>query len=204
MNDWQGTGTAGTGSGANLDEMRRRLRYALRDMRPHHLKWGDDSLDRAIAEAVADFSQAYPLRQKTTLKTTASSRDIDLSTLTDRITVEGVEYPTGDFPQTLVPFKVYGDTLTMQISSVPSADDEDVDVHWGKKHTLDASSSTLPIEHEELILLGAQAYALLQRAEVAPDLAAEGNEKLGIFKLQLQAVKSRRPSMPRPFYVHRW
>jgi len=109
----------------------------------------------SLETAIREFSGACPNKQKTKLATVADSMDISLSTLTDLVVVEGVEYPAGKWPRSLVPFETYGATLTMLLRSAPSAI-EDAYVFWGGKHT----AATVPVEHTALVTSGALGYAL--------------------------------------------
>jgi hypothetical protein len=78
--------------------MRTVVRQDLHDEDAEDYRWSDDELDRHIAHAVRDFSEAVPCEQKTTLPTTSGSREIDISTVTERVMVQAVEYPVGKFP----------------------------------------------------------------------------------------------------------
>ena len=69
----------------NLAEMRTIVRRDLHDEDDTNYRWTNDELDRHIAHAVKDFSKAIPYEQKATKATTSGSRDLDISTLTDRI-----------------------------------------------------------------------------------------------------------------------
>ncbi len=78
-----------------LSDVRARVRQDLHDEDSSAYLWTDAVLDRHIAHALSDYSIAAPLEQKSTLTTTASSRDISISTLADLVAVERVEWPTG-------------------------------------------------------------------------------------------------------------
>jgi len=74
-----------------LTEMRAIVRRDLHDEDAANYRWSDDELDRHIAHAVKEFSEAIPYEQKATIATASGSREIDISTITDRIMVEAVE-----------------------------------------------------------------------------------------------------------------
>ena len=57
---------------------------------------------------------------KASLTTTADSRDLSLSTLTNLISIEVVEYPTGKYPPIYVQSSVWADTLTLLVDSAPA------------------------------------------------------------------------------------
>jgi hypothetical protein len=82
------------------------------------------------------------------------------------VEIEAVEYPGGNYPPSYIRFSVWADTLTLLIDSLP-AESEDVYVYYGKLHTLNADSSTLPAKLEDLAALGAAAYAAIEWASFA-------------------------------------
>jgi len=125
-----------------LSEMRTIVRRDLHDEDANNYRWTNDELDRHIAHTVKEFSEAIPYEQKATKATTSDSREIDISTLTDRIMVEAVEYPVDKFPKRYQRFALWGDTLTLLGDEVP--DGSNAYIYYGKLHTLDASSSTIP------------------------------------------------------------
>jgi hypothetical protein len=150
----------------NLSDMRARIRKDLHDDDSQDYRWTDSELDRHIDHALRELSLSCPLEAKATLSTTAGSRDLSLSSLSDLVEIEAVEYPTGDYPPSYVRFSVWADTLTMLIDSLPG-DGENVYVYYGKLHTLDTDSSTLPAKLEDLVALGSAAYATVEWASFA-------------------------------------
>jgi hypothetical protein len=159
----------------NLTEMRDRLRKDLHDEDPQNQRWTDAELDRHIQRAVGEFSLSVPLEAKTTLSTTADSRDLSIAGLTDLVAIEAVEHPVGNYPPTYVPFSVWLSTLTMLIDSPPGAA-EDVSVYHTKLHTLDATTSTLPARLEDVVATGAAAYAALEWASFATNRVNVGGQ----------------------------
>lgn len=150
----------------NLSQMRQNVRRDLHDEDSANYRWTDDEIDRHIARAVRELSLAVPQEAKASLTTTASSRDISISSLADMVVVEAVEYPTGQYPPSYVPFSLWGQTLTLLIDQEPLST-EAVNVYYGKLHTLDASSSTIPSALEDVVATGAAAYAALEWASFA-------------------------------------
>ena len=159
----------------NLSEMRNRVRTDLHDGDPQNQRWLDAELDRHIQRAVRDFSLSLPQEAKTTLSTTADSRDLSIAGLTDLVAIEAVEYPVGSYPPTYVPFSIWLSTLTMLIDSPPGSV-EDVDVYHTKLHTLDATTSTLPGRFEDVVATGAAAYAALEWASFATNRVNVGGQ----------------------------
>ncbi len=159
----------------DLSEMRTRLRQELKDEDAANYRWSDDELDRHIARTVAELSLAVPLQSKATLTTTAGSRELSLTALADLVAVEAAEYPTGKYPPAYVLFSLWGDTLTLLVDRVPG-DGEQVAVYYGKLHTLDATTSTLPPPLEELVAAGAAGYAALEWANYTINRVNTGGE----------------------------
>jgi hypothetical protein len=138
----------------DLPTMRARVREDLQDVDPSNYRWSDSEIDGAIERAVREFSLQLPLEQQTDLPTTKDDYTIDISSLANLLKVVSVEFPIGNHPPSLLTFEVYMDTLYLPVPG----DGENACIRWGKLHTLDASSSTIPTEHEELIVLGATGY----------------------------------------------
>ena len=150
----------------NLPEMRTLVRRDLHDEDPAGYRWSDDELDRHIARAVRELSLAVPLEAKAVLTTTAASRDLSLASLADRVSIEAVEYPVGSYPPAYVSFSLWADTLTLLVDSPPLAAQE-VNVFYGRLHTLDDTTSTVPAALEDVLATGAAAYAALEWASFA-------------------------------------
>ncbi|MGB2799397.1 MAG: hypothetical protein WBC82_06100 [Dehalococcoidia bacterium] len=185
----------------NLSEMRTIVRRDLHDEDSENYRWSDDELDRHIAHAVKDFSDATPYEQKATRPTTEGSREIDISSLSDRIMVEAVEYPVGNFPKSYQRFAIWQDTLTLLGDEVP--DGSNCYIYYGNLHTLDAETSTIPSRFEDLIAIGAAGYALVEWAAFAinqvnlggtetPALfSTQGQQKLSHFRRELKRLGRR-------------
>ena len=140
-----------------LSEMITRVRRELKD--ESSALWSDDELTRHIDRAVAELSEAIPLEQKATIATTADSRQVDISSLSDRVMVEAVEYPVDEFTKIYQRFALWADTLTLLGSEVP--DGSDCYLYYGRLHTLDAVTSTVPAKCEDMVAAGAAGYAAL-------------------------------------------
>ncbi len=198
----------------NLTDMRTIVRRDLHDEDAANYRWTDDELDRHIAHTVKDFSEAIPYEQKATKATTSGSRELDISTVTNRIMVEAMEYPVDKFPKRYQRFTLWGDTLTLLGDEVP--DGSNAYIYYGKLHTLDATSSTIPTQHEDLIATGACGYAAAEWAVYAinrvnvgggitpREFLAWGDEKLRYFKQELRRLGRRNRirvrSLYKPYY----
>lgn len=159
----------------NLSTMRANVRRDLKDEDAANYRWTSDEIDRAIARAVAEYSLHVPRQMKTALATVNDSMELDISSLADRISVDRVEFPTGNEPRTFQRFEVYQDTLTFLETE---GDGNNCYVYWSALHTLDVSSSTLPAHHEDLIALGATAYATLSQSQYSTNTASYGGENV--------------------------
>jgi len=194
----------------NLTEMRAIVRRDLHDEDSENYRWTNDELDRHIAHAVRDFSEAIPYEQKGTKATSSGSRDVDISSITDRIAVEAVEYPVSRFPKRYQRFALWGDIITLLGDEVP--DGSNAYIYYGKLHTLDGETSTIPARHEDLIATGACGYAAVEWAVYAinrvnvggiptpQELLTWGNEKLGFFKSELKRLGRRNRIRVRTLY----
>lgn len=167
---------------ANISVIRAAVRKDLHDEDSAAYRWTDAVLDRHIGRAVAEYSLHLPLEQKTTLTTTAGSRDISIASLSNVVDVEAVEWPTGEFPPRRVGFSLWSTTLTMDTPAAPSAV-QNVNVYWTKTHTLDGSSSTIPPAHDDVIAAGAAGYAALDWTSFASNrINVGGDDVWGRYK----------------------
>jgi len=158
-----------------LSDMRTLVRRDLKDEDNSNYRWQDNEIDRAIARAVAELSRYVPREMKATIATTNGSREIALTTLTDRVSVDRVEFPVGETPRSFQRFTVYSETITL-IGDV-GGNGTNAYIYWGKVHTLDGSTSTIPSYLEDVLALGAAAYAVLAQSQLRTDTAGFGGER---------------------------
>jgi hypothetical protein len=182
----------------NLTDMIVLVRKDLHDEESGNYRWTDAELTRHIGRAVKELSESLPLPARATLATTADSRELDISGLTNRIMVEAVEYPVDASPPCYQRFSIWGNTLTLV--SGPEPDGSNCHVYYGTIHTLDAGASTIPAKYEDLVALGACGYAAVEGAAYAinrvnaggVDTSTEfriwGGEQLGIFRERLKSL----------------
>jgi len=194
----------------NLTEMRAIVRRDLHDEDSGSYRWTDDEIDRHIAHAVKDLSESVPDEQKATEPTTAGARGIDISDVTGRVMIEAVEYPVDQFPARYQRFAVWGNVLTLLGDDVP--DGSDAYVYYGKLHTLDASTSTVPERLEDLVAVGAAGYAAIEWAQYAvnrvnvggtgtpAELLRWGEGQLARFKAELRKAGRRHRVRVRSLY----
>ena len=194
----------------NLSEMRTVVRRDLHDEDAENYRWSDDEIDRHIVHAVKDFSEAIPCEQKVTQPTTSGSREIDVSTIADRVMVQTVEYPVGRFPPVYQRFVLWADMMTLLGTEVP--DGSDANIYYGKLHTMDAETSTIPSKHEDLIAAGACGYAAVEWAVYAinrvnvggtgtpEELRKWGREKLNYFRKEFRRLGRKNRVRMRSLY----
>jgi hypothetical protein len=190
--------------------MRTIVRRDLKDEETGNYRWSDDELDRHIAHAVKEFSEAVPFPAKATLPTTTGSRVIDISPLADRVMVETVEYPVDEFPPCYQKFALWGHALTLFSDEVP--DGSNCNVYYGMLHTLDAEGSNIPTKYEDLVAIGAEGYAAVEWANYAinrvnvggdrtpTEFLNWGNERLKQFKSELKRLGRRNRVRIRQLY----
>lgn len=193
----------------DISMMRTIVRRDLKDEDSGNYRWTNDELDRHIAHAVKELSEAVPLPARAVLPTTLGSRQIDISSLTDRVMVEAVEYPVGRFPPHYQQFALWGDILSLFGDEVP--DSSNCYIYYGKLHTLDAQSSTISTKLEDLVATGAEGYAAVEWAVYAvnrvnvggaitpSELLTWGNDKLKFFRQELKRLGRRNRVRTRQF-----
>ncbi len=182
----------------NLADMITLVRKDLHDEDSDNYRWTDAELTRHIGRAVKELSESLPLPATATLPTTAGSRELDISSLDNRVMVEAVEFPLGESPASYQRFSVWGDTLA--IIDGPEPDGSNCIVFYGALHTLDAGGSTVPARYEDLVATGACGYAATEAAAgtinrvnvggtMTPgEFRLWGGERLGIFRERLRRL----------------
>jgi hypothetical protein len=195
----------------NLIEMRTLVRKDLHDEDNSNYRWTDDELDRHISHALRDFSESIPLDQKTTTATVNGSREVSISSLTNRVIIEAIEFPAGRFPPCYQRFVIWNDILTLLGLEVP--DGTGCKIYYGKLHTLDSGSSTIPAQYEDLVGAGACGYAAVQLAgytidqvntggpDTPEDRSVWGQEKLAYFRSELKRLGKRNRVRNRQLYT---
>jgi len=184
----------------NISEMITLVRRDLKDETTAY-QWSDDELTRHISRALRELSERLPLPAKATLPTASGSREVDISSLTDRVMIQAVEYPIDEFPARYQRFSIWGDTLT--IISGPEPNGSNCYVYYGQLHTIDANGSTVPAKYEDLVVTGACGYAAISWAAFSinkvniggkmttDEYRAWGNERLVIFRERLKQLGRR-------------
>jgi hypothetical protein len=194
-----------------LSQLRAAVRRDLRDEDPGDYRWSDDELDRHIDHALRELSQAIPREAETTLPTVDGSREVDLSSLTDLVILDSVEYPLGQTPPEYQRFEVWGGTLVLLDGDLP--DGSDCGLRYGALHTLDEEGCSLPARFEDLLAIGAEGHALmawgaftanrvsLGGEQTSATFVAQGQARLDRFRSQLQKHAYRNRMKIRRFYT---
>ncbi len=164
-------------------------------------QWSDEELTRHASRALRELSERLPLPTKAILPTVAGSRELDISSLTNRVMVQAVEYPLDQSPTSFRRFSIWGDTLA--IISGPEPDGANCATYCGTLHTIDANGSTLPSQYYDLLAIGACGYAAISwaafsinKVNVGGKMTSEeyrtwGNERLVIFRERLKQLGRR-------------
>ena len=185
-----------------LSAIREIVRQMLRDefVSGKDFEWEPDELDIYIQHTLAEISERRPYEVKETLTTTASSRELDISSIDDLLEIDKLEYPTGNYPRD---YRNYNqiDSSTIEIdTTLTPGDSEDVYVYCNKLHQLTESSSTLTLNMETALVLGSVANAAIGKAQyhikrvnvaggrMASELQRWGMTKLALYRSALSRV----------------
>jgi len=164
-----------------IGEYRERLRIELSDTGV--ATWEDHTLDQAVREALEDYNDANPEEAIGTLTFASASRELDVSSLARLIDVLRVWCPytaaDPEFPpEWRTGFELWpGSILYIADGTEPDADDV-ARIWYTRTHTiqeLDAATSTsIPVQDTQLLVVGASAYAGSARArELSETVTAE-------------------------------
>jgi hypothetical protein len=193
----------------NLTEMRARVREDLQDTDSQNYRWTDGEIGGAIERVVTEYSLVVPIEQQDDIATTGGDTELDISSLSGLIEIESVEFPIGEQPKYLQRTEYWAGRLYMQ----DEGDGEDARVRWLKRHTLDAGGTTIPAEHEEIIVLGATGYLAMSASAYTVDRAsiaghhatvnykAWGKERLDRYDRKLKAISHSSRVIQRTFYT---
>ena len=193
----------------NLTEMRARVREDLQDTDSQNYRWTDDEVDGAIQRVVTQYSLHAPIEQQDDIATTEGDTELDISSLSGVLKIESLEFPIGRTPKYMQHIEYWAGHLYME----DEGDGEDARVRWLKKHTLTAESTTIPTEHEEIIVLGATGYLAMSASAYTVDRAsiagrhatinykAWGKERLDRYDNKLKAVSRSSKVVSKELYT---
>ena len=193
----------------NLTEMRARVREDLQDTDSQNYRWTDHEVDGAIERVVTEYSLHAPIEQQNDIATTEDDTELDISSLSGLLKIELVEFPIGQSPKYYQRTEYWAGKLYME----DEGDGEDARVRWLKKHTLAAGSTTIPAEHDEIIVLGATGYLAMSASVYTVDRAsiagrygttsyrAWGKERLDRYDRKLKQVSQANRIIRRQLYT---
>jgi hypothetical protein len=193
----------------NLTEMTARVREDLQDTDSQNYRWTDDEIEGAIERAVLEYSVSAPIQQITDVATTTDDTELDISSLTGLLKIESIEFPIGKTPKYLQRFEYWAGHLYME----DEGGGDNARVRWLKKHTLTIESTTIPTEHDEIIVLGATGYLAMSAAAYTVDRAtiaghygtinykAWGKDRLDRYDKKLKAIARTSRIISKELYV---
>jgi len=193
----------------NLTEMRARVREDLQDTDAATYQWTDDQVDGAIQRCVDEYSIRAPIEKMDDVTTALDDAELDISSLTGLLKIESIEFPIGQSPRYYQRYAHWAGRVFM----TDKGDGNNARVKWLQKHTLDAGSTTIPAEHEEIIVLGATGYLamtasihVVDRANIAGrygtrGFRAWGQDRLARYDSKLKAIAHARRTIQRTFYT---
>src|SRR3990172_8901008 len=123
--------------------------------------WTTAELDQHIQDGLRDLSHKIPRERKTTIAPPPASRDVSLATLTERVRIIAVEYPTGSDPKSFVDFSEWADTLRIESVAVP--DGANCTIYWQSLHSINGTK-TLPEDYDDALVFAAAARACDQQS----------------------------------------
>ncbi len=175
--------------------------------------WTTGQLERAIRKALMRYSEVRPQVVMGTVAS-AATREYSLSSLTGLVDVLRVEWPWVQgagmtYPPPYVDFDVLDDriSIALRTATCPKVTDAPLRVTYTKTHTLlgldGAAGTTVPAEDEETLIVGACAYAAIQRARTVveavnpsadtPELWQKwGEARLAEFEAELARLQARK------------
>lgn len=151
----------------DLTEMTARVREDLQDTDSQNYRWTDDEVEGAIDRAVMEYSIHAPIQQQDDIATTDGEAELDISGLSSLLKVAAVEFPLGKSPRYMQHWEYHAGHLYME----DEGDGSNARVKWLKKHTLGAQT-TMPVEHDEIIVLGATGYLAMSASAATVDRAS--------------------------------
>jgi len=122
----------------DLATMRARVREDLQDEDAANYRWSNDQVDGAIERVVREFSLACPAQEEDEITTTADSKELDISWLSDLLAIVSVEYLMDLTPAYYQRFNFWGGKLYMTDEGDGT---KKARVRWHKWHTLKGATA---------------------------------------------------------------
>ncbi len=150
-----------------LTEMVARAREDLKDTDPLNYIWTDAEIQSAILRAVDEYSIHAPMQHQDDIATTEGDTEIDITSLENVLQIESVEFPLGYAVKHMQHIEYWAGRLYME----EEGDGTNARVRWLAKHTIDGDDTTIPLEHQEIIVLGATGYLAMSASAYTVDRA---------------------------------
>jgi hypothetical protein len=151
----------------NLTEMVARAREDLKDTDPLNYIWQDAEIQSAILRAVDEYSIHAPMQHQDDIATTEGETEVDITSLENLLQVDSVEFPLGYAVKHMQHIEYWAGRLYME----EEGDGTNARVRWLAKHTIDGDDTTIPAEHQEIIVLGATGYLAMSASAYTVDRA---------------------------------
>lgn len=142
-----------------LSAVRDIARQFLRDELTEGRDFADDELKLHLDECLVEISQKRPYEARETV-VSGGSREVDVSSIEGLLDVEKAEYPVGNYPPDYRNISRFGNTVTLEVESVPTSGDT-IYLYCHKVHELTESQSTLSPDMENVLIQGVVAKAVL-------------------------------------------
>ena len=189
-------------------DFKRNVRRQLPAKMRNAFAYSQDDIDEAIRWALHRYSEISPDRVITSLELSSSGREIDISTITDRIDIERMwwDYDSSNpaHPPNFRDFELWPDNIVCICDTNEPASGDVVRIWYTRLHTLNgldsATVTSLPFDAETLIVIGASGFATQEHVlesdayRLPTKLALWAEARLREFERGLTAVSSRRAS----------
>lgn len=151
-------------------------------------------IDEGIRQALDQYNFVAPLMMEASITLSAAGREISLASLSNLLWVVDVWWPYDSTAETWPPnrvrgWRVYWDDaipklfLDIREGGQPQSGDK-VRVWYSARHTINgldsATATTIPLEHESLIVLGAAGHAAMSRAVDLIEIAGTDLYQVGL------------------------
>ena len=158
---------------SNLSQLIDLVEMELKDT--GNAQWSTDELTAHIRRALRAYNRVQPRRAQGVISATEGEREYSLAGLSGLMDVLEVWHPWDDDDPSYPPQRpawsvLYDGTLRLDVADAPNADGtDDIRVFYTIPHTIDGldgeETSTLDDQGEQVIVLGASAYAASQLAQ---------------------------------------
>lgn len=191
---------------SNLATLREHVASLLKDA--GNVLWSAAELDDAIRCALHRYSEVHPRELVATLTLTEAGREVSLAGIGGLLRPLRVWYPydasAPGYPPRWVPWDLHGpEILFLDVAEEPQPGDE-VRLFYAAPHTIEgldaASATTVPLDDEESVVIGAAGYAALARAAYATEAVTLSRETAAHWRAWAEARLVEFEARIRPRY----